>query len=193
MRLSSSRPFRASRHTADHAVAAPHAAARARRHSFSTGAALTLALSAGLLSAGLLPGSALSQDKTVPVLQRGAPLQAIAAPNKALETLLVGTWGNSRKDAETGETETTLITFKADGTYATRLRSSLFPDREKQPLASGRYIAKGNGKDGFTLLLDRAEGDPEADKATTRSTLEVTVVDDNTLRAPDGALLTRTK
>ena len=120
-------------------------------------------------------------------------LNTIAIPDKAAERAIVGTWGHSRHDKENDDTETTLIVFKPDGSYATAVRSSTFPDREKQPLASGRYAVTAADKAGFTLALDRAPGDPDADKTTARSTLTLTIVDANTLRAPDGALLNRIK
>lgn len=120
-------------------------------------------------------------------------LNTMALPGKAAEKAIVGTWGHTRHDKEAEDTETTLIVFRPDGSYATAVRSSLFPDREKQPLASGRYAVTSTDKAGFTLALDRTPGDPDADKATARSTLTLTIVDDNTLRAPDGALLNRIK
>lgn len=107
---------------------------------------------------------------------------------------LVGTWGIERPgDKENNETITTLLEFRADGSYATRVRSSVFKDQEKQPLASGRYsIAEDNGKS-FTLVLERAPGDPEESKDTATTRMLVAVVDENTLRAEDGSTVRRTR
>lgn len=153
------------------------------------------------MSTGAMSASAFAQEIVAPIapISPAAPtsprlaVDTIAIPGKAAEKIIVGTWGHSRHDKENDETETTLIVFKPDGSYATAVRSSLFPDREKQPLASGRYAVTAADKAGFTLALDRAPGDPDADKASTRSTLALTIVDANTLRAPDGALLNRIK
>lgn len=149
-------------------------------------------LSAALLLCAL-SNACLAQEKGA--LNVPAPVQQVvqATQAKAAANLIVGTWGNSRSDKETGETETTIIVFSPDGSYATRLRSNLFPDGEKRPMSGGRYAVTAADKAGFTLMLERTSGDPEEDKSTARSTLAVSIVDDNTLRAPDGALLTRLK
>lgn len=104
---------------------------------------------------------------------------------------IVGTWGISREMKEAGEVETTMIEFRADGTYATRLRSSVFKEQETMPLATGRYaVADDDGK-GFTLVLDRAPGDPDGGKEDAPSRMRVSVVDDKTLRAEDGSVVQR--
>ncbi|PZO10154.1 MAG: hypothetical protein DCF27_03710 [Lysobacteraceae bacterium] len=107
---------------------------------------------------------------------------------------LFGTWGIERQgDKETNETVTTLIEFRADGSYGTRVRSSVFKDQEKQPLASGRYaVVEGDGKV-FTLVLERAPGDPEESKETAMTRLSFAMVDDNTLTASDGSTVRRTR
>lgn len=128
-----------------------------------------------------------------PVSSRVGPIQMPVIQPKAAESAIIGTWGNSKNDRETGATETTVIVFEPDGRYSTRLRNSLFPEWEKLPMAGGRYAVTDFNKAGFTLVLDRTSGDPEEDKATARSTLVISIVDENTLRAPDGAVLTRLK
>ena len=144
-----------------------------------------------------MSGICIAQDKTdpstLPSQPKGQMQNILAAPSKAAESAILGTWGNSRSDKETGEIETTIIVFKPDGTYATRLRNNLFPDWEKLPMAGGRYAVTAANKAGFTLMLERTSGDPEEDKSTARSAMAVSVIDDNTLRAPDGAVLTRIK
>ncbi|MEP6906452.1 MAG: hypothetical protein ABI858_00500 [Pseudoxanthomonas sp.] len=129
-----------------------------------------------------------------PVSLQAAKLQNMQATGtKAAAAMIVGTWGNSRSDKETGEEETSIIEFKPDGSYTTRIRNSQFPDMEKMPLAGGSYALTAADKGGFTVVLDRTRGDPEEDKATARSTMVVSIVDEKTLRAPDGALLSRIK
>lgn len=142
-------------------------------------------------------GLCLAQEKGVVAPSTGlqaGPLQNIRAmPSKEAGAAIVGTWGNSRTDKETRENETTIIVFKPDGTYATRLRNTMFPEWEKFPMAGGRYAVTAADKAGFTLVLDRTSGDQEEDKTTARTTMLVSIIDDNTLRAPDGAVLTRIK
>ncbi len=173
------------------------------------GTTLRAALLLCAISTGAMSTSAFAQEIVAPIapIMPTAPtaprptLNTIAIPDKAADKAadkatdkaIIGTWGHSRHDKENDDTETTLIVFKPDGSYATAVRSSMFPDREKQPLASGRYAVTAADKAGFTLALDRAPGDPDADKASTRSTLTLTIIDANTLRAPDGALLNRIK
>ena len=150
------------------------------------------ASAAVLLLACVASPWALAQDLTVPAT--GKTLSGALLP-KASEAgkRLVGTWGIRRDDKETGETETTLIDFRADGSYATRLRSSVFKEQEKMPLASGRYtVVEDEGKT-FTLVLDRAPGDPDGGKEDAPSRMRISVVDDNTLRAEDGSVVQRTR
>ncbi len=152
----------------------------------------TSRLSAALMLCAL-SSLCLAQEKgalNVPApVQQG--LQATQA--KAAANLIVGTWGSSRSDKETGEQETSIIEFNRDGSYTTRLRNSQFPEWEKMPLAGGRYAVVAAEKGDFTLVLDRTSGDIEEDKSTARTTMAVSIVDEKTLRAPDGALLNRLK
>lgn len=139
----------------------------------------------------------LAQEKAVlkaPALVQPGQLQNMQAIQaKTTANLIVGTWGSSRSDKETGEEETSIIEFSRDGSYSTRLRNNQFPDQEKMPLAGGRYAVTAADKAGFTLVLNRTSGDPEEDKATAKTTMAVVIVDEKTLRAPDGSLLTRIK
>jgi len=128
-------------------------------------------------------------------LQAGQVQDMLATQSEAAESAIVGTWGFTRnsEDKEVADIETTIIVFNPDGSYTTRLRNNMFPDLEKLPMAGGRYAVTAANKAGFQLALERTSGDPEEDKATARSTLAVAIVDENTLRAPDGAVLTRLK
>lgn len=163
-----------------------------------------LSKTALLLSAALLLCSVgsvcLAQEKNLlatPATLKAGQLQNMqisqATQAKATAGAIVGTWGNSRSDKETGEEETSIIEFSRDGSYSTRLRNNKFPDQEKMPLAGGRYTVTDADKAGFTLVLDRTSGDPEEDKATAKTTMAVVMVDEKTLRAPDGSLLARIK
>ena len=162
-----------------------------------TPASKSLGSSVLILCSVAVAGACIAQEKVSPLTPvsqpKGQMQNILATPSKATESAIIGTWGNSRSDKETGEIETTIIVFKPDGTYATRLRNNLFPDWEKLPMAGGRYAVTATDKAGFTLMLERTSGDQEEDKSTARSTLAVSVIDDNTLRAPDGAVLTRLK
>ncbi len=135
-------------------------------------------------------------DIAPPASLQASQMQNVLAPEaKAAKSAIVGTWGFTRnsEDKEVAEVETTIIVFNPDGSYTTRLRNNMFPDLEKLPMAGGRYAVTAADKAGFQLALERTSGDPEEDKATARSTLAVAIVDENTLRAPDGAVLNRIK
>lgn len=155
-------------------------------------------LLAGLMVCGF-PCLSLAQEKTR--ISTPELLQAVTTQNKLEikpkvdKDVIVGTWGVTRvtEDKAFKESETTIIVFNPDGTYTTRLRNSNFPDWEKLPMSGGRYAVSGADKAGFTLALERTSGDPEEDKSTARSVLAVSIVDEKTLRAPDGAVLIRTK
>lgn len=145
-----------------------------------------------LLAAGLLSTAspAAAQER----LLSSRALVATPVQDKSdTSRRLVGTWGISRSDKETTETETTLIELRADGTYATRLRSSLFKEMEQQPLTAGRWVVEGDDGKAFTLVFAANPGDPGAgkDEALVRS--RVVFVDDNTLRAEDGSVVQRTR
>ena len=156
-----------------------------------------------LLSAALLlcvvSGVCMAQEKNQiskpPVLRPGQAPNQLVIPAKVATDVIVGTWGITRtgEDKEVAEVETTIIVFNADGSYTTRLRNSNFPEWEKFPMAGGRYAVTGADKAGFTLALERTSGDPEEDKATARSVIAVAIIDEKTLRAPDGAVLKRLK
>ena len=129
------------------------------------------------------------------LLKPGQALNQPAKQTGSANDLIVGSWGFSRnsEDKELAEIETSVVNFMRDGTYTTSLRSSVFPDQGKQPLASGRYKVAEAEKGGLLLMLERAPGDPDADKSTAQSKMSFTVVDPNTLRAEDGSVITRLK
>lgn len=169
----------------------------------NTPVAPTMSTRKPLLSAALLlcvvSGVCIAQEKNQiskpPVLRPGQAPNQLVIQAKGEKELIVGTWGITRigEDKEVAEVETTIIVFNADGSYTTRLRNSNFPEWEKFPMAGGRYAVTGADKGGFTLALDRTSGDPEEDKASARSVIEVAIIDEKNLRAPDGAVLKRIK
>ncbi len=144
-------------------------------------------LAAGLLCAAL---PAAAQERLQPARGLAA---APAAGKSETQRRLVGTWGISRSDKDTTETETTLIELRADGTYATRLRSSLFKEQEQLPLATGRWSVDDDDGKAFTLAVAPNPGDPDGGKDTAPIRTRVVFVDDNTLRAEDGSVVQRTR
>lgn len=104
---------------------------------------------------------------------------------------LVGVWGKSTTDKESGDTETTLIEFKADGTYRTRLQSKLFGEAKKS--ASGRYVITDAVKDTFTLKIEVLRGDPDSDKSNEVMECKIRVLNANTLQSEDGQVVRRLK
>ena len=106
---------------------------------------------------------------------------------------LIGRWGYAGElDKETGEVETTVVEFLPDGRYVTTVRSNVFPDQAKRPLAQGRYSVGDVDKGGLMLVLARDAGDPE-DKSDTTTKVRLVRIDDNSLRADDGSVAKRIK
>jgi hypothetical protein len=105
--------------------------------------------------------------------------------------LLVGTWSTSTIDKETGDTETTVIEFKPNGTYSTRLSSKQFGEVKNS--ASGRFAVGDAEKDTFTLKIEALKGDPEMDKNNAVMTAKIRQIDVNTLQSEDGQIVRRVK
>lgn len=116
---------------------------------------------------------------------------AFAANESDFSKQLVGVWATSATDKESGDIETTLIQFNADGTYRTRLQSKLFG--ETKQMASGRYAITNADKDSFTLNIEVLKGDPELDKADAVMAAKMRMPDANTLQSEDGQVVRRMK
>lgn len=116
-----------------------------------------------------------------------APVSTAAAAAK----LLPGRWQTITHDKETGVSETLVIEFAADGSYSTQLQSSHF--KSPRFSARGGYAITDTDAKGFTLKITRKLEDPESDKADAFEIQRIEVVDDNTLKAADGAIVQRVK
>jgi hypothetical protein len=104
---------------------------------------------------------------------------------------LVGIWGKSRTDKESGDTEITLIKFNADGTYSTHLKSKLFGEIKKT--ASGRYVVTDAVKDTFTLKIEVLDGGPDLDESDRVIKIKVRMLNAKTLQSEDGQVVRRLK
>lgn len=117
---------------------------------------------------------------------------AFAGNEAEVSKQLIGAWSKSTQaDKETGDVETTLIQFNADGSYRTRLQSKLFG--ETKNMASGRFAVSDASKDSFTLNIEVLKGDPEMEKEDTAFAAKVRIVNVNTLQTEDGQMLRRVK
>ncbi len=119
------------------------------------------------------------------------PLSASPTAMAEAAKLLPGRWQTTTHDKETGVTETLVIEFTADGRYTTQLQSSHF----KSPRfnAHGSYSIVDADPSGFTLKIARKLEEPESEKADASEVQRIEVVDDNTLKAADGAIVRRTR
>jgi len=128
---------------------------------------------------------------TAPQLQPKPVTAPALSRSIALAPSLAGRWSSSDTDKETGVTETLLIEFRQDGTYATQLQDSHFKSPRFQ--GGGRYAVVDADAGGFTLVIERRMDDPESDKSAARETQRITWVDKDTLRAADGSVIRRAR
>lgn len=147
------------------------------------------ALIAAAIAIAGLSQAAWSQKS--PTLQSQLRAPAISATQAKPGNPLVGRWASVDTDKETGDTETLLLDFRADGTYETLVRSTQFAPSKQH--ARGRYDVSAADKSGFTLTLKRQMDEPESDKKDAIESDRIRIVDDNTLQASDGSIVRRAK
>ena len=117
--------------------------------------------------------------------------QAQAQKPEEVGKLLLGRWGSTTTDKETGISETTMIEFRPDGRYVTAIRDSAFKPLKDQQSNQGRYAIGKSDKAGFELKIERDQKEPESEKSDSSETMLVKFVDDDTLQAADGSTARR--
>ncbi|TAJ54680.1 MAG: hypothetical protein EPN60_13090 [Nevskiaceae bacterium] len=127
------------------------------------------------------------------LLLAGLVLCGPAAAQTPKETgqQLLGRWSSTETDKETGVAETLILEFRADGSYLTSLRSGGF--QPAKFTGAGRYAVTAADKSGFTLKVERALKEPEADKADASESQQIKWLDPDSLQAADGSIVRRVK
>lgn len=130
---------------------------------------------------------------TTAVILATSSIPAIAVAQKPIDAakLLLGRWGSTTTDKETGISETTMIEFRPDGRYVTAIRDSAFKPLKDQQSNQGRYTIGKSDKAGFELKIERDQKEPESEKSDASETMLVKFVDDDTLQAADGSTVKR--
>lgn len=141
-----------------------------------------------LLSSVVIPAWA---GNEVEVNKQVVGTPAFGGSEAEMSKKLVGVWGKSTTDKESGDTETTLINFNANGTHSTRLQSKLFGEAKKS--ASGRYFVSDAVKDTFTLKIEVLTGHPDLDKSDRVMETKIRMLNANTLQSEDGQVVRRLK
>lgn len=116
---------------------------------------------------------------------------ALAAVELNPMDILPGLWRSDSLDKETRVSETTSIEFARDGSYVAQLQLS--PFRFERVRSGGRYLAKALDGQSFMLSIQRKAEDPDLEPDERSDSDRITVIDAQTLRASDGALLRRVK
>lgn len=116
---------------------------------------------------------------------------AAAQTPKEVGQQLLGRWSSTETDKETGVAETLILEFRADGSYVTSLRSGGF--QPAKFTGAGRYAVTTADKSGFTLKVERALKEPEADKADSSESQQIKWLDADSLQAADGSIVRRMK
>lgn len=114
------------------------------------------------------------------------------AENEAEFTkMMIGTWSTSNTDKESGNIEKTILQFKGDGSYTSRINSSLFGDAKNA--MTGKFSLSDGLKNQFTLKIEAQNKDPEMEKSEMVMSFRVSVVDSNTLKDESGNMIHRIK
>ena len=127
----------------------------------------------------------------VALAMSSVPVIAQAQKPEEVSKLLLGRWGSTTTDKETGISETTMIEFRPDGRYVTAIRDSAFKPLKDQQSNQGRYAIGKSDKAGFELKIERDQKEPESEKSDASETMLIRLVDNDTLQAADGSTVKR--
>lgn len=144
-----------------------------------------------LLSSVVTPAWAGNEVEVNKQVVSGEGTPAFGGSEAEISKKLVGVWGKSTTDKESGDIETTLIKFNANGAYSTRLQSKLFGEAKKS--ASGRYFVTDAVKETFTLKIEVLRGHPDLDKSDRVIEVKIRMLNANTLQSEDGQVVRRLK